>query len=64
MISYNADGVPNAGSAIFLHCLGDRKPRTGGCVAIPMDQMYYVMQHVSPDCVLVIDSMENLGADF
>lgn len=63
-ISYNADGVPNAGSAIFLHCLGDRKPRTGGCVAIPMDQMYYVMQHVSPDCVIVIDSMENLGADF
>jgi len=63
-ISYNADGVPNAGSAIFLHCLGDRKPRTGGCVAIPMDQMYYVMQHVSPDCVVVIDSMENLGADF
>ena len=63
-ISYNADGTPNAGSAIFLHCLGDRKPRTGGCVAIPMDQMYFVMQHVSPDCVVVIDSMENLGADF
>lgn len=63
-ISYNADGTPNAGSAIFLHCLGDRKPRTGGCVAIPMDQMYYVMQHVSPDCVVVIDSMEHLGADF
>ncbi len=63
-ISYNADGTPNAGSAIFLHCLGDRKPRTGGCVAIPMDQMYFVMQHVSPDCVVVIDSMEHLGADF
>ena len=63
-ISYNADGTPNAGSAIFLHCLGDRKPRTGGCIAIPMDQMYFVMQHVSPDCVVVIDSMEHLGADF
>ena len=63
-ISYNADGTPNAGSAIFLHCLGDRKPRTGGCVAIPMDQMYFVMQHVSPDCVVVIDSMEHFGADF
>ena len=46
------------------NCLGDRKPRTGGCVAIPMDQMYFVMQHVNPDCVVVIDSMENLGADF
>lgn len=63
-ISYNADGTPNAGSAIFLHCLGDRKPRTGGCVAIPMDQMLFVMQHVSPDCVVVIDSMERFGAEF
>ena len=63
-ISYNADGTPDAGSAIFLHCLGDRKPRTGGCVAIPMDQMHFVMQHVDPDCVVVIDSLENLGGDF
>lgn len=63
-ISYNEDGTAGKGSAIFLHCFGDRKPRTGGCVAIPEEQMYYVMQHVSPDCVVVIDSMENLGADF
>ena len=63
-ISYNDAGTPDAGSAIFLHCLGDRKPCTGGCVAIPMDQMYFVMRHVSPDCVVVIDSMENLGAAF
>lgn len=63
-ISYNDSGTPGAGSAIFLHCLGNRKPRTGGCVAIPMEQMYYVMQHVSPDCVVVIDSMDNLGATF
>ena len=62
-ISYNADCTPDAGSAIFLHCLGDHKPRTGGCVAIPMDQMYYVMQHVAPDCVVVIDSLENLGGE-
>lgn len=33
-------------------------------VDIPVEQMYYVMQHVSPDCVVVIDSMENLGAEF
>ncbi len=63
-ISYNDSGTPGAGSAIFLHCLGNRKPRTGGCVAIPMEQMYYVMQHVSPDCIVVIDSMDNLGATF
>ena len=33
-ISYNEEGTPGKGSAIFLHCLGDRKPRTGGCVAL------------------------------
>lgn len=63
-ISYNEEGTAGKGSAIFLHCLGDRKPRTGGCVAIPEEQMYFVMQHVDPDCVVVIDSMENFGAEF
>lgn len=63
-ISYNADGTPGKGSAIFLHCFGDRKPRTGGCVAIPEEQMYYVMQHVDPDCVVVIDSMDKFNAEF
>ncbi len=63
-ISYNEEGKAGAGSAIFLHCLGDRKPRTGGCVAIPEEQMYFVMQHVDPECVVVIDSMDNFGAEF
>ena len=63
-ISYNEEGTAGKGSAIFLHCFGDRKPRTGGCVAIPEEQMYFVMRHVDPDCVVVIDSMENLGAEF
>ena len=63
-ISYNEEGTAGKGSAIFLHCLGDRKPRTGGCVAVPEEQMYYIMQHVDPDCVVVIDSMESLGAEF
>ena len=63
-ISYNEDGTRGKGSAIFLHCIGDRKPRTGGCVAVPEEQMYFIMQHVDPDCVIVIDSMENLGAEF
>ena len=63
-ISYNEEGTAGKGSAIFLHCFGNRKPHTGGCVAIPEEQMYYVMQHVDPDCVVVIDSMENFGAEF
>lgn len=32
-IKYNSSATPYAGSAIFLHCLGQGS--TGGCVAIP-----------------------------
>lgn len=63
-ISYNEEGTPGLGSAIFLHVFGDRKPYTGGCVAIPLEYMRFVMQHVSKDCVVVIDSLENLGGSF
>lgn len=63
-ISYNAEGTPGKGSAIFLHVFGDRKPFTGGCVAIPLDKMRFVMQNVSKDCVVIINSLENLGGNF
>lgn len=35
-----------------------------GCIAIPENQMRFVMQHVDPDCVVVIDSFDNLGGSF
>ena len=63
-ISYNNEGIPGLGSAIFLHCLGAKKPYTGGCVAIPENQMKIVMQNVKPDCTVIIDTLENLGGDF
>ena len=59
-ISFNEDGTPGRGSAIFLHCLGPEKPYTGGCVAIPENIMKQVMQRVKPDCVVVIDRMETV----
>ena len=62
-ISYNEDGTPGLGSAIFLHCLGPFKPYTGGCVAIPKDKMIAVMQAVRPDCVVVIDSLQKLSPE-
>ena len=58
------EGTPGKGSAIFLHVFGDRKPFTGGCVAIPLDKMRFVMQTVSKDCVVIINSLENLGGSF
>ena len=63
-IIYNDACVPGAGSAIFLHCLGPNKPFTGGCVAIPENQMKIVMQNVKPDCKVVIDSLDHLGGSF
>ena len=62
-ISYNEDCIPGLGSAIFLHCFGPIKPYTGGCVAIPKEQMLTVMQNVKPDCVVVIDSLENISPE-
>ena len=60
-ISFNEDGTPGRGSAIFLHCFGVKKPYTGGCVAVPEYIMKQIMQNVSEDCVVVIDTLENLG---
>ncbi|MBQ7705253.1 MAG: L,D-transpeptidase family protein [Selenomonadaceae bacterium] len=62
-ISYNENGTAGKGSAIFLHCFGDKKPWTGGCVAIPEAKMLFVMQNVKSDCVVVIDSLKNFGGE-
>jgi L,D-peptidoglycan transpeptidase YkuD (ErfK/YbiS/YcfS/YnhG family) len=61
-ISYNAEGTPGLGSAIFLHCFGEY-PYTGGCVAVEREQMPEIMRRVDEHCLVVIDSAENLGAE-
>lgn len=60
-ISFNEDGTPGRGSAIFLHCFGPLKPYTGGCVSLPENIMKLVMQRVKPECVVVIDTLEHLS---
>lgn len=62
-ISYNEEGKAGLGSAIFLHCLGPYKPYTGGCVALPKEEMIKVMKNVKPDCVVVIDSLKKLSPE-
>ncbi len=62
-ISWNEDGTAGKGSAIFLHCLGPQKPYTGGCVAIPEEQMVKVLKNVDKDCVVVIDSLEKISPE-
>lgn len=63
-IGFNEDGTPGRGSAIFLHCLGSKKPYTGGCVAVPEYTMKAIMQQVDPDCVVVIGLFEDMGGSF
>ena len=63
-ISFNEEGTPGRGSAIFLHCFGPQKPWTGGCVAVPENIMKMIMQNVREDCVVVIDTLDNLGGSF
>ena len=63
-ISFNEEGTPGRGSAIFLHCFGPAKPYTGGCVAVPENIMKLIMQSVHGDCVVVIDTLEALGGTF
>ena len=62
-ISYNDKGTPGKGSAIFLHCLGPQKPYTGGCVAIPKDQIIRVLKNVDKNCVVVIDSLNKISPE-
>lgn len=59
-ISFNEEGTPGRGSAIFLRCMGDRE-YTGGSVAIPEDSMRTVMQEARADCVVVMNTQEGLG---
>ena len=59
-ISFNEDATPGKGSAIFLHCFGPTKPYTGGCVAVPEYTMQAVLRRVQKDCVVVIDTLENM----
>ena len=59
-ISFNEEGTPGRGSAIFLRCEGEN-PYTGGSVAIPEESMKTVMEMVGQNCAVIIDTAETLG---
>lgn len=63
-INFNEECTPGRGSAIFLHCFGPKKPYTEGCVAIPQNFMKMVMNYVHENCVVIIDTMDNLKVRF
>lgn len=52
-IDYNAEGVPNKGSCIFLHCTGKNR-YTAGCVAIPEKTMKQIIRWAREGTKIVI----------
>lgn len=60
-LDYNEACVPGAGSAIFLHCPSRDFEGTSGCIAIPTENMVEVLQKLRSDCVIIIDSEENIA---
>ncbi len=58
-IDYNTDCIPGEGSAIFLHC-SNNEP-TLGCVAIPKEDMVFVLKHIKKGCHIIIDTPENIA---
>ncbi len=60
-MGYNAECSPDRGFAFFFHCIGIKRPFTGGCVAVPENIMKFIMQNIRPGCKITIDTIENLG---
>ncbi|MCQ2547726.1 MAG: L,D-transpeptidase family protein [Clostridia bacterium] len=62
-IDYNPECDSKKGNAIFLHCFGEEKPFTEGCVAVPASKMKFIMENIDPECVMVIDYLKNLSPE-
>lgn len=57
-IEYNAEGLPDLGSAIFLHCRG-KSGHTAGCVAVDEAYMRELILEMKQGAKIVIYSREN-----
>ena len=58
--SYNIECIQGKGSAVFLHCTSEEAEATAGCIAIPEVYMREIMMRVEPQCLLIIDYVENI----
>ena len=57
-LDYNSNCVPGAGSAIFLHCYAGVPSQ--GCITIPQQNMEMLLQNISTDCGIIIDTETNI----
>lgn len=62
-IGYNEECDPDRGISVFIHCLDESKPYTNGSVAISEDMMRIIMKNAKLHCPIIIDTMDNLGAN-
>lgn len=53
-IMYNEDGIRGKGSAIFLHCIGD-KEYTGGCIAIKKEYLIKIIKGLKEGAIIKIE---------
>ena len=58
--SYNDERIPGAGSAVFLHCMSEDAEATAGCIAVPEAYMREILKRVKPECVLIVDDVDNI----
>ena len=58
-LNYNEDRIPYKGAGIFLHCY-TKGPYTGGCVALPENNMIKVLKIVNENARIIIDYMDNI----
>ncbi|MBR0429155.1 MAG: S-layer protein [Lachnospiraceae bacterium] len=58
-LDYNSACTPGAGSAMFLHCYAGVPSQ--GCITIPQEYMVQLLQNISSDCAIIIDTEENLS---
>ena len=52
-IKYNEEGKKGKGSAIFLHCIGD-KNYTQGCIAIKKEAIIQIIKFLKSECKIKI----------
>lgn len=55
VLDYNKECIYGEGSAIFLHCTGDKK-YTGGCIAVEEEAMVKILQKAKKGIKICIDT--------
>lgn len=61
VISWNPDGIPEKGSAIFLHVARESLSPTRGCIAFRKEDLLEIIQFFSPKTQITISQTEGIS---